>query len=157
MYVFSIRKNRNPTPLLPQTPNTRSIFAICLLLVKVSDTASRFHVAHRRTPPPLKQRIVIICYITDHVLLSADYSQLELRVLAHLSKDQTLLRVFSDDDDATDVFCGIAADILNKNNPDDVSKDERQMIKQACYGLCCSLSMRTSPVFTLYKRMRLTL
>jgi len=35
----------------------------------------------------------------DHVLLSADYSQIELRVLAHLSNDETLINAFNNNDD----------------------------------------------------------
>ena len=31
----------------------------------------------------------------DHVLLSADYSQIELRVLAHLSQDEAFLQAFA--------------------------------------------------------------
>jgi DNA polymerase-1 len=34
-----------------------------------------------------------------HVLLSADYSQIELRILAHLSKDEGLRRIFNEDGD----------------------------------------------------------
>ena len=37
-----------------------------------------------------------------HVLISADYSQIELRVLAHLSEDETLIKAFQDDNDIHD-------------------------------------------------------
>jgi DNA polymerase-1 len=35
----------------------------------------------------------------DHLLLSADYSQIELRILAHLSNDKGLIRIFNEDRD----------------------------------------------------------
>jgi DNA polymerase-1 len=38
----------------------------------------------------------------DHVLISADYSQIELRVLAHLSQDETLIAAFQRGDDIHD-------------------------------------------------------
>jgi DNA polymerase I len=53
----------------------------------------------------------------DFVLLSADYSQIELRVLAHLSEDPTLIEAFASDQDihvrtATEVL-GVGADALD--------------------------------------------
>ena len=39
---------------------------------------------------------------TGHVLISADYSQIELRVLAHLSGEQTLIDAFSRNEDIHD-------------------------------------------------------
>src|SRR6185436_18873958 len=46
-----------------------------------------------------------------HVLMSADYSQIELRIMAHLSGDATLLRAFAED---RDVHQATAAEVLGK-------------------------------------------
>jgi len=65
------------------------------------------------------------------VLLSADYSQVELRVLAHLSQDPTLLASFSEGEDvhrrtAAEVF-GIA--------PEEVTSDQRRVAKAVNFGV----------------------
>jgi DNA polymerase-1 len=52
-----------------------------------------------RTDLGRKIRKAFIAYGQDHLLLSADYSQIELRLLAHCSKDENLLKAFSMDDD----------------------------------------------------------
>ncbi len=46
-----------------------------------------------------------------HVVMSADYSQIELRIMAHLSGDATLLRAFAED---RDVHQATAAEVLGK-------------------------------------------
>ena len=65
---------------------------------------------------------------TGSVLLSADYSQLELRVLAALSGDAALLRILNADDN-NDVFLRLAA-MWRHKRPDAVTPDERQQLKQ---------------------------
>jgi DNA polymerase I len=70
------------------------------------------------------------------LLLAADYSQIELRIMAHLSGDPGLLRAFADDQDihratAAEVF-GIA--------PDAVSADQRRSAKAINFGLIYGMS-----------------
>src|SRR4029077_3135303 len=72
----------------------------------------------------------------DHVLLSADYDQIELRVLAHITEDQGLLEAFQRGDDihrvtAAEVF-GVAAG--------DVSSDQRRLAKVFNYGIAYGIS-----------------
>ncbi|XP_047120493.1 DNA polymerase theta [Schistocerca piceifrons] len=66
-----------------------------------------------------------------NVFLSADYSQLELRILAHLSGDHILLDILNSD---KDVFRGIAS-IWNKIPESEVTDKLRQHAKQVCYGM----------------------
>lgn len=75
------------------------------------------------------------------VLLSADYSQLELRILAHLSGDPDLCRLLRRPDG--DVFRLLAAAWLGKASPTDVSDAERQTTKQICYGMVYGMGVRT--------------
>ncbi|KAJ3614296.1 hypothetical protein NHX12_017870 [Muraenolepis orangiensis] len=65
------------------------------------------------------------------MILAADYSQLELRVLAHLSKDRRLLQVLNG---GADVFRCIAAE-WKHIEPDSVNDSLRQQAKQICYGI----------------------
>uniref|UniRef100_A0A8C5FX72 DNA-directed DNA polymerase n=1 Tax=Gadus morhua TaxID=8049 RepID=A0A8C5FX72_GADMO len=65
------------------------------------------------------------------MILAADYSQLELRVLAHLSKDRRLLQVLNG---GADVFRCIAAE-WKSIEPDSVNDSLRQQAKQICYGI----------------------
>ena len=44
-------------------------------------------------------RKVFVASDEDHVLLDADYSQIELRVLAHISKDPTFIHAFENNQD----------------------------------------------------------
>jgi DNA polymerase-1 len=71
-----------------------------------------------------------------HRLLAADYSQIELRIMAHLSGDDGLLRAFAEDRDihqatAAEVF-GVALD--------QVSSDQRRSAKAVNFGLIYGMS-----------------
>ena len=70
------------------------------------------------------------------VLLSADYSQVELRIMAHLSEDPALLRAFHE---GTDIHRATAADIFGVT-PDAVTADQRRYIKAVNFGLIYGMS-----------------
>ncbi|XP_069676367.1 DNA polymerase theta-like [Periplaneta americana] len=65
------------------------------------------------------------------VFVSADYCQLELRLLAHLAKDDTLCSVLNA---GGDVFRKIAAS-WNFVSESEVTGEQRQWAKQVCYGM----------------------
>ena len=64
-------------------------------------------------------------------LLSADYSQIELRIMAHLSGDETLIAAFRHGED---IHRHTAAELLGKA-PDAVTADERRLAKTINFGL----------------------
>jgi DNA polymerase I len=66
-----------------------------------------------------------------NVLISADYSQIELRVLAHLSGDEQLAEAFMRGED---IHARTAAAILKKDIRD-VKSDDRRLAKVVNYGL----------------------
>ncbi len=66
-----------------------------------------------------------------HVLVSADYSQIELRIMAHLSEDRALLRAFHE---GRDIHRATAGEIFGVP-PEDVTVDQRRYIKAVNFGL----------------------
>jgi len=65
------------------------------------------------------------------LLLSADYSQIELRILAHLSEDEKLIEVFNNNGD---IHTFTAAEIFNVR-PEDVSEELRRKAKAINFGI----------------------
>ena len=72
----------------------------------------------------------------DHVLLSADYSQVELRLMAHLSGDEALIAAF---EHGEDVHAATAARLFNKPISE-VTPDERRKAKTANFGIIYGIS-----------------
>ncbi|XP_055481039.1 DNA polymerase theta [Psammomys obesus] len=73
------------------------------------------------------------------LILAADYSQLELRILAHLSRDCRLIQVLNT---GADVFRSIAAE-WKMIEPDSVGDDLRQQAKQICYGIIYGMGAKS--------------
>jgi DNA polymerase-1 len=71
-----------------------------------------------------------------HVLLAADYSQIELRIMAHLSGDEGLLRAFAED---RDVHEATAAEVFGVPL-ESVSSDQRRLAKTINFGLIYGMS-----------------
>ncbi|MEO8862912.1 MAG: DNA polymerase I [Candidatus Saccharimonadales bacterium] len=69
-------------------------------------------------------------------LVSADYSQFELRLAAYLSKDETLIDMFNND---VDVHVATAAEIYDRN-PEEISKNMRRDAKVVNFGVMYGLS-----------------
>ena len=70
------------------------------------------------------------------VLLSADYSQIELRVLAHLSEDESFLAAFAQ---GHDFHAATAAKVFGVELPD-VTTEMRSRVKQFSYGIAYGMS-----------------
>ncbi|XP_058151735.1 DNA polymerase theta [Dasypus novemcinctus] len=73
------------------------------------------------------------------LILAADYSQLELRILAHLSRDCRLIQVLNS---GADVFRSIAAE-WKMIEPEAVGDNLRQQAKQICYGIIYGMGAKT--------------
>ncbi|NIC41792.1 DNA polymerase I [Aquabacterium sp. A08] len=71
-----------------------------------------------------------------HVIASADYSQIELRIMAHLSADEALLKAFAD---GMDVHRATAAEVFGLV-PDQVSSEQRRYAKVINFGLIYGMS-----------------
>lgn len=77
--------------------------------------------------------------------VAADYSQLELRLLAHFSNDHNLLEILNrslDSHKTFDVFRTVASRVYQKSE-DEVTTDNRQHAKQICYGIIYGMGTRS--------------
>jgi DNA polymerase-1 len=71
-----------------------------------------------------------------HVLVAADYSQIELRIMAHLSGDEGLVKAFRED---RDIHQATAAEVLGVA-PEDVTAEQRRSAKAVNFGLIYGMS-----------------
>ena len=71
-----------------------------------------------------------------HVIVSADYSQIELRIMAHISQDENLLRAFAE---GVDVHKATASEVFGVP-VDEVSSEQRRYAKVINFGLIYGMS-----------------
>ena len=79
------------------------------------------------------------CFIAGSgydALLTADYSQIEMRIMAHLSNDEHLLKAF---ESGEDLHASVAAEVFGVK-PSAVDPEMRRQIKAMSYGLAYGLS-----------------
>ncbi|MCC8062821.1 MAG: DNA polymerase I [Rikenellaceae bacterium] len=72
----------------------------------------------------------------EHVIVSADYSQVELRIMAHLSGDEALRQAFLDGED---VHTATAAKVFGVS-PEEVTREQRRRAKTANFGIIYGIS-----------------
>ena len=79
------------------------------------------------------------CFISHPpyvALLTADYSQIEMRIMAHLSKDERLIEAFKSGEDLHSTVASLVFGV----KPADVDPEMRRQIKAMSYGLAYGLS-----------------
>jgi DNA polymerase-1 len=69
-------------------------------------------------------------------IVSADYSQIELRIMAHISEDENMLRAFAE---GVDIHRATAAEIFGVG-PEEVSSEQRRYAKVINFGLIYGMS-----------------
>jgi DNA polymerase I len=74
--------------------------------------------------------------VPGHVLIAADYSQIEPRILAHLSRDARLLEVF---EQGEDIHTATAVDIFNLV-PEQITREMRRIAKTVVFGILYGIS-----------------
>src|SRR5690625_46269 len=72
----------------------------------------------------------------DWVIFSADYSHIELRVLAHIAKDEKLINAFKDD---TDIHTQTAMDVFHLNRGE-IDSNMRRQAKAVNFGIVYGIS-----------------
>ncbi|OAM72152.1 DNA polymerase I [Aerococcus loyolae] len=89
-----------------------------------------------RTEEGRKIRQAFVPSHPDWVIFSSDYSQIELRVLAHVSGDPHLQEAFKEN---KDIHTATAAKVFHKDEKD-ISKDERRQAKAVNFGIVYGIS-----------------
>lgn len=82
-------------------------------------------------------RAAFVACDKDHVFFSADYSQIELRIMAHLSRDKNMIDAFIKTKE--DIHRATAAKIFNINE-NEVTEDMRSKAKTANFGIIYGIS-----------------
>lgn len=72
-----------------------------------------------------------------NIFISADYSQIDLRSLAHISKDRNLIFAFNS---GKDIHTATAQEIFNVKNIEDVTKEQRMAAKSINFGIVYGIS-----------------
>ncbi|HFI0794734.1 TPA: DNA polymerase I [Streptococcus suis] len=75
--------------------------------------------------------------LEDSVLLASDYSQIELRVLAHISKDEHLIEAFQK---GVDIHTSTAMRVFGIENVEDVTANDRRNAKAVNFGVVYGIS-----------------
>jgi len=89
-----------------------------------------------RTEEGRKIRDCFVSKAPYKTLLTADYSQIEMRIMAHLSKDANLIEAFKMGEDLHSTVAGLVFGV----KPDGVDPEMRRQIKAMSYGLAYGLS-----------------
>ncbi len=89
-----------------------------------------------RTERGKEIRKAFVAENSNNVIVSADYSQIELRIMAHFAQDITMIEAFKRGDD----IHTITASKINKILPQDVTPDMRRRAKTANFGIIYGVS-----------------
>lgn len=84
---------------------------------------------------------------SGNMLLAADYSQVELRIMAHIADDETLVKAF---EEGIDIHADTASKLFHKKL-ENVSQDDRRIAKTVNFGIMYGLG-----AFGLAQRLSLT-
>ncbi len=98
---------------------------------RISSTEPNLQNIPVRTELGREMRKMFIAKSDDYVLIDADYSQIELRVLAHIANDKNMIDAFNSD---FDIHSSTAAKVFNVKTSD-VTTDMRSAAKAINFGL----------------------
>ena len=148
-------KIRDSSPIVENIEKYRELFKLKTTYIDVlptlTDSDSRIHTTYNQavastgrlsSSEPNLQNIPIrtqegrkmrdgFVATEDYVLVSADYSQIDLRCVAHASGDKMMIEAFKN---GADIHTTTAATVMGKN-PKDITKTQRASAKELNFGL----------------------
>lgn len=126
-----------PTYISPATGKIHTTFNQALTATgRLSSSKPNLQNIPIRTERGKEIRKAFVPSRPDGVIMSADYSQIELRIMAHLSCDTHLISAFRN---GQDVHSMTAAKIFGIS-PEDVTADQRRIAKTANFGILYGIS-----------------
>ena len=126
-----------PALVNPQTGRIHTTYNQAMVVTgRLSSTNPNLQNIPIRDADGREIRKAFITSDAEHVFLSADYSQVELRLMAHLSQDEHLLNAFNNGED---IHAATAAKIY-KVPLEEVSADMRRKAKTANFGIIYGIS-----------------
>ncbi|MGA1770649.1 MAG: DNA polymerase I [Flavobacteriaceae bacterium] len=126
-----------PQEINPQTGRVHTIYNQAVAATgRLSSNNPNLQNIPIRTPRGQEVRKAFIAKDHDHVLLAADYSQIELRIIAALSQDPALIEAFQKGED---IHTATAARVFGVA-PQDVSRAQRSNAKTVNFGIIYGVS-----------------
>ena len=126
-----------PTYVSPETGKIHTTFNQALTATgRLSSSKPNLQNIPIRTERGKEIRKAFVPSRPDGVIVSADYSQIELRIMAHLSCDMHLIEAFRN---GQDVHAITAAKIFGIS-PEEVTSDQRRIAKTANFGIMYGIS-----------------
>lgn len=126
-----------PTQINPQTGKVHTDYMQAVAATgRLSSNNPNLQNIPIRTERGQKVRKAFIARDTDHVLLSADYSQIELRIIAALSGEPTMIESFKNNED---IHRSTAAKVFNVSL-EEVTREQRSNAKTVNFGIIYGVS-----------------
>jgi DNA polymerase I-like protein with 3'-5' exonuclease and polymerase domains len=107
---------------------------------QIGAATGRFSCGHPNLQQIPRSRDFRSCFVAKagHKLVIADYSQIELRVVAEISRDETMIEAYRIGQD----LHRLTASLIANKALDEVTKDERQAAKAVNFGLVYAMGAR---------------
>ena len=126
-----------PNDLNPRTQRIHTIYNQAVAATgRLSSNNPNLQNIPIRTPRGQQIRKAFIPRDKDHILMAADYSQIELRIIAALSKDTAMVNAFKNNED---IHASTAARVFHVP-PEEVTREQRSNAKTVNFGIIYGVS-----------------
>ena len=126
-----------PNDLNPQTKRIHTVYNQAVAATgRLSSNNPNLQNIPIRTPRGQEVRKAFIPRDDNHILMAADYSQIELRIIAALSKDPTMVKAFQNNED---IHAATAARVFNVPL-EEVTREQRSNAKTVNFGIVYGVS-----------------
>ncbi len=126
-----------PKLIDPNTGNLHTTFNQAIVSTgRLSSSNPNLQNIPIRTTEGQRIREAFVASNENNILISADYSQIELRLMAHLSQDENMIKAFQNNED---IHRATAAKVF-KVSPEEVTGEMRSKAKSANFGIIYGIS-----------------